>query len=145
MAYNSAIAEYVCEQLALGRSLLSISKDGPDKLGIYTMPSRAELWRWEETEPHKGNSVQARAIGFHQLAEECIEIANMPHIGETTTTNPDGTEFIKREDMLGHRRLQIDTRMRLLGKWLPKIYGDKIEHEHKGSVNITATKHDEAL
>jgi hypothetical protein len=29
--------------------------------------------------------------------------------------------------MLGHRRLQIETRLKLLSKWDPKRYGDKID------------------
>ena len=29
--------------------------------------------------------------------------------------------------MLGHRKLQIDTRKWMLSKMLPKIYGDKLE------------------
>ena len=32
---------------------------------------------------------------------------------------------IKREDMLGHRKLQIETRLKLLAKWNPKKWGDK--------------------
>ena len=28
--------------------------------------------------------------------------------------------------MLGHRRLQIDTRLRLIGKWHQHKYGDKV-------------------
>jgi hypothetical protein len=31
-----------------------------------------------------------------------------------------------REDMLGHRKLQIETRLKLLAKWSPKRYGDKL-------------------
>ena len=42
-------------------------------------------------------------------------------------------------------RTRIDTTKWSLAKRQPGRYGDKIEHEHKGSVNITATKHDEAL
>ena len=74
MAYNPAIADYVCEQLALGRSLLSISRDGPDK--IDGMPSRTELCNWEKTEPHGVNSTQARTTGYHKMAEECVDIAD---------------------------------------------------------------------
>jgi hypothetical protein len=33
----------------------------------------------------------------------------------------------------------------MLSKMLPKVYGDKVEHEHKGSVNIVATSQDEKL
>jgi len=30
------------------------------------------------------------------------------------------------EDMLGHRKLQIETRLKLLAKWNPKKYGDRV-------------------
>ena len=127
MAYNQAIADYVCEQLALGRSLLRISKDGPEKANGLQLPSRWEIRNWEDQEPHRANSKRAREVGCHVMAEECVEIADNPQLGEIVTEKADGGTEIRREDMLGHRRLQIDTRMRLLGKWLPKIYGDKIE------------------
>jgi hypothetical protein len=31
------------------------------------------------------------------------------------------------EDMLGHRKLQIETRLKLLAKWNPKKYGDRVQ------------------
>ena len=31
------------------------------------------------------------------------------------------------EDMLGHRKLQIETRLKLLAKWNPQKYGDKVQ------------------
>ena len=30
------------------------------------------------------------------------------------------------EDMLGHRKLQIETRLKLLSKWDPKRFGDRV-------------------
>ena len=33
----------------------------------------------------------------------------------------------RREDMLGHRRLQAETRLKLLAKWDPRRYGDRVE------------------
>ena len=35
---------------------------------------------------------------------------------------------IKKVDMLGHRKLQIETRLKLLAKFNPKKYGDKVVH-----------------
>jgi hypothetical protein len=29
--------------------------------------------------------------------------------------------------MLGHRKLQIETRLKLLAKWNPKKYGDRVQ------------------
>ena len=120
---QAPVAAYVCEQLALGRSLMSITRDP-----FPRMPSEAAIRDWEKTYPEFGSdSTRAREYGCHRMAAECLEIADNPHLGEIVTEKADGGTEIRREDMLGHRRLQIDTRMRLLGKWLPKIYGDKIE------------------
>jgi len=33
-------------------------------------------------------------------------------------------------------RLRVDTRKWILSKVLPKAYGDKIEHNHQGAINL---------
>ncbi|HXD37446.1 MAG TPA: hypothetical protein VN624_12375, partial [Rhodanobacter sp.] len=42
----------------------------------------------------------------------------------------------RQEDMLGHRKLRIDTRLKLLAKWDPKRYGDKQQLEHSGTLSL---------
>ena len=37
----------------------------------------------------------------------------------------DGSTEVRRGDMLGHRKLQIETRLKLLAKWDPKRYGGR--------------------
>jgi hypothetical protein len=51
--------------------------------------------------------------------------------GEVITDKADGRE-IKRSDMLGHRRLQVETRFKLLEKWDPTRYGRKTTREVSG-------------
>jgi len=46
---------------------------------------------------------------------------------------------VKKVEMLGHRKLQIETRLKLLAKWDPKRYGDLQKVEHSGSVDVAAT------
>ncbi|MNT50547.1 hypothetical protein D3C72_1874720 [compost metagenome] len=48
---------------------------------------------------------------------------------------------VKRGDMLGHRKLQIETRLKLLAKWNPKRYGDRMTQEHVGA-NDGPIQHD---
>ncbi|EFX61321.1 hypothetical protein DAPPUDRAFT_340134 [Daphnia pulex] len=61
------------------------------------------------------------------MFEDCLRIADTPAIGEIITD--DGEKVtVKREDMLGHRKLQIETRLKMLAKFNPKRYGDKIVH-----------------
>lgn len=119
-SYTKEDGETICAGLAEGHSLLEICQ----ATGISYEAAK----RWEKDVPqHATDSARAREIGCHALAEQCLRIADTPLLGEETTTKADGSVEIKTGDMLGHRRLQIDTRMRLLGKWLPKVYGEKLE------------------
>ena len=43
---------------------------------------------------------------------------------------------VKREDLLGHRKLQIHAREQLLAIWFPKNYGKKVGVEHTGTVSF---------
>jgi hypothetical protein len=58
------------------------------------------------------------------MAEECLIIADTPKFGQKQVMTEDGTATTL-EDMLGHRKLQIETRLKLLAKWNPKKYGDR--------------------
>lgn len=74
---------------------------------------------------------RARDIGADAIAEEALSIADTPQAGVITTVDEEGTKTVT-EDMLGHRKLQVDTRLKLLAKWNPKKYGDKIDHTLSG-------------
>lgn len=64
-------------------------------------------------------------MGFDAIAEEALIIADTPHWGMTETTAPNG-QTVTKQDMLGHRKLQIETRLKLLAKWDPKRYGERL-------------------
>ena len=68
---------------------------------------------------------RARDIGYDALAEECLLIADNPQFGQKQVMTDQGTATTI-EDMLGHRKLQIETRLKLLAKFHPSKYGDKI-------------------
>lgn len=78
---------------------------------------------------------RARDEGFDALAASCLKIADTPLEGVETTTDEDGVSE-KRGDMLGHRKLQIETRLKLLAKWDPRRYGEKIEATHEAGDSI---------
>lgn len=75
---------------------------------------------------------RARADGFDAIAEEALRIADTPVEGVRRKETEDGVE-VTTEDMLGHRRLQIETRLKLLAKWDPKRYGDKVQVDGPGA------------
>lgn len=105
--FSEALADEVCARLATGETVRSICDDPK-------MPSYATLWKWErENEEFSLQSARARRRGTHALADECIEIADDP------TLDPQD------------KRIRVDTRIRLIGKWNQHDYGDKVSVDAK--------------
>ena len=133
MAYNQAIADYVCEQLALGRGLRTIARDKREG-----MPAESTLRLWAiDNADLAARYARARMVGNEMDFEKLDEWANQEP--------PRGLDGKVDNGWVQWNKVRIDSRHWDLAKRQPGKYGDKIEHEHKGSVNITATRHDEAL
>jgi hypothetical protein len=100
--YNQEIAEMILDKLADGKPMKVICKE-------EGMPCYMSVLRWQRRHPEFGDLVaRAKVDGTHALADECIEIADE-----------------KKADP-ADRRVRIDTRLRLIGKWNATIYGDKV-------------------
>jgi hypothetical protein len=109
-------------------------------------PAWRTVYDWIEADPDLAARIaRARDIGADAIAEEALSIADTPQAGVITTVDEDGTKTVT-EDMLGHRKLQVDTRLKLLAKWNPKRYGDKIDHtlsgKNGGPIVISSTDAD---
>lgn len=133
MSYDrEALLPEICERLSRGEPLAQICND-------LHMPHRSVVYDWMDADEELARRIaQARAKGFDAIAEQCLVIADTPVEGVEITTDADGVSE-KRGDMLGHRKLQIETRLKLLAKWDPKRYGDLQKVEHSGSVDVAAT------
>lgn len=92
---------------------------------------------------------RACEVRADDMFDEMIEIADTPVAGEIRKQLKDGTEEVTIEDMLGHRRLQVDTRKWALARMNPRKYGEKVQvggAEDLPPVQIDATVlSDEAL
>ncbi len=109
------------------------------------MPSWQSVYAWlDEDKDFADRIAHARLLGEEAILQECLAIADTPQIGEETKTSDDGHE-VKRGDMLGHRKLRIETRLKLLAKWNPKKWGEKVGLEHSGTVTLTTEQTDAAL
>lgn len=118
--FTQEIADEILRRLSSGEPLAQICRD-------EEMPSVSSVYRWiEAVEEFAEGFARARAEGFDQIALDCLKIADEQEAGEIITDTPDG-KTIKTEDMLGHRKLRIETRLKLLAKWDPKRYGEKLE------------------
>jgi hypothetical protein len=116
--YTPELAREICERLSDGEPLRQICRDDH-------MPAWTAIYAWAAIDKNLSERIaQAREQGYDAIAEDLLAIADTPLMGETETSSANGLT-ITRQDMLGHRKLQIETRLKLLAKWNPKKYGDR--------------------
>jgi hypothetical protein len=126
--YNAKDAAEIVERLSKGEPLAVICRD-------EHMPAYRTVYRWmDENAEFSASIASARVDGFDAIAAECLSIADTPEEGEETTVKADGAIEKRTGDMLGHRKLKIETRLKLLAKWDPKRYGDRQQVEHSVAV-----------
>lgn len=117
--FTEELAEQILARLSDGEPLAQIIRsDG--------MPGLTTWYDWCSARPELSERFgRARDAGFDMIAMDALRIADTPELG-TITKLKDGAKEITQEDMLGHRKLQVETRLKLLAKWDPRRYGDKI-------------------
>jgi hypothetical protein len=100
-SFTQAKAEYICQKLAIGTPLSTICQS-------EAMPTIATVYTWQATRPaFLEASLRAKQTGTHSIADACIAIADDP-------------------DLEPHdKRIRIDTRLRLIGLWNRKEYGER--------------------
>jgi hypothetical protein len=107
--YSDQIAGEICRMLAKGVPLARVCD-------LADMPSYTTVRRWEDENPaFRALSTRAKQDGTHFLADDALRIAD----DESIDTQ--------------RAKLMIDTRLRLIGKWNAKAYGDKIEQTVQGA------------
>lgn len=136
--YTEALTIEICERIGNGEPLAQICRD-------EHMPQLTTVYDWQHAHPEFAERVaRARVAGFDMIAQEALTIADTPIVGIVSKlgkgeANKDGTpgELVvveqRREDMLGHRKLQVDTRLKLLACWDPRRYGAKVSQEITGA------------
>ena len=154
--YDPEIARIICEQLSEGVPLRQICRanDG--------FPAWRTVYDWmakDDAAAAAGGGVglsasiaRARDIGYDAIAEECLYIADTQTMTERVTEaeNPATGALVRsvvRSDDVNARRLQVETRLKLLAKFHPTKYGDKLGlHGVDGAAPIlTADARSEAL
>jgi len=119
--YTPKLVEDICARLAKGEPLAQICRD-------EGMPHPSTVRDWMDAKPDVSRAIaRAREDGEDWIAAECLAIADTPLEGEETKLDESGKVVeTKRGDMLQHRKLQIETRLKLLAKWNPRKWGEKV-------------------
>ena len=129
--YTPEIAKKICEQLSDGIPLRQICRENEGFPAWRTVYD----WMWRDAELSTAIA-RARDIGYDALAEECLYISDNIQMGKkkvftSGAKKDEDSVTVTEEDMLGHRKLQIETRLKLLAKFNPKKYGEYKAAEEK--------------
>jgi hypothetical protein len=123
ITYTHKLATTICREIAEGKSLREICRR-------KNMPHKGTVFEWACGATEAANKDgfpdmyrRARECQADSFADEVVKIAD-------STKDPQKA------------RVQIDARKWAAGKQRPKVYGDKINHEHSGGITLT---HEQAL
>lgn len=97
------------------------------------MPGITTVWDWQKADATLSERIaRAREAGFDQIAMDALAIAdNVDEDADSDTIHTERGEIPNKEWMM-RSKLRVDTRLKLLSKWDPKRYGDKITQEISG-------------
>lgn len=110
-------ADMICDAVSNGTTIAQICRD----LDI----ARFQIYAWIEADSDFRERMEAaRAAGYDAIADEALEIAD----DDTHDTLENGK--INRE-WVARSKLRFEARLKLLSKWHPKRYGEKLEIETK--------------
>lgn len=128
MAYNNTEREIIIGKVLAGLRLgtpLTVICSGEG------MPCDNSIRDWAEGDPVIAAAIaRAREVGFDAIALEALAIADDTR-NDTKVVGEDEREAANTE-WISRSKLRVETRLKLLAKWDPKRYGDKVQHTGDG-------------
>lgn len=105
----------ICERIAEGELITAIC-------GEPGMPSRGTVWRWTtEDATFRDDLARATAIATQSMADELLQLVRTPSADQVQASD---------------KRTAAENLRWLLGRRLPKDYGDRQQVEHSGGVSL---------
>lgn len=134
--YNPAdLVPEIVARLSTGETLRSICRD-------EHMPNYTIVYGWMDADADIAQRIaRARELGADAIAESILEIADDARNDYMESQDDQGGVAYKLNgEHIQRSKLRAEMRLKLLAKWQPKKYGDKLEldNKHSGSVQVEA-------
>lgn len=120
--YTQELADKICHELALGKSLRTVCKtDG--------MPDISTIFEWFRTkEGFTKQYEKAKQEASDALAEEILDISDESSGDYIEVVDKDGNVRTRlNQENIQRARLRVDTRKWLMSKMKPKKYGEQVD------------------
>jgi hypothetical protein len=131
--YTEELAAGICRRIAEGESLLRICEDAD-------MPARSAVMAWAADDCHGFHEKYNRAKQIRCLlfADEILDIADD---GRNDYYARDGggdgeTIHAVNHENINRSKLRVQARQWLAAKFMPRLYGDKVDVTHAGAVDV---------
>lgn len=127
------VVAQICARLSKGEPLAQICRD-------EGFPDPSTVWDWMQADASLSQAIaRAREEGFDAIASDCLAIADDGRNDYMDKLNADGEVIGKTLDAehVQRSKLRVETRLKLLAKWDPKRYGEKLQQEHSGGLEFT--------
>lgn len=120
--YTPEKAAKIIEQLSDGIPLRVICRQ-------EGMPAWRTVYDWMAKDAElSAHIARARELGYDAIAEECLDIADNGTNDWIEKTNADGSKYeALNGEHIQRSKLRIETRLKLLAKWNPKKYGERLD------------------
>lgn len=128
--YDAAKASTICDRLSKGEPLAEICR-------IEGMPPVRTVSQWKADHPtFAADFARARDEGYDAIAAECLKIADATENDTVMVGTGEHEREAANTEWISRSKLRVETRLKLLAKWDPKRYGEKIQTEHSGEIGI---------
>lgn len=118
--FTQEIADEICQRLAEGEPLRQICRD-------EHMPAWRTVYCWREQFPEFDTAItRARDIGTDAIAEDTLNLIDTEPEFAESWSNGGGSKHRDSAHVTWLKN-RVEQRMKLLAKWNPKRYGDKLE------------------
>ncbi len=118
--FTQPVADEICQRLSKGEPLAVICRD-------EGMPNDDTVRNWADADAVFSRSIaRARESGHDAIAARTRLTAR----GKTEESGGDSSGDVQRDKLI------IETDLKLLAKWDPKRYGERVEQVHSGEVGV---------
>ena len=122
---NQVIVEEICDWIAHGKTLRSYCR-------LKGKPSWRTIYNWlDKDSEFSSRFTQVRMMGADAIAEEALELIDTPPVltGSEESPKLDNAH-------VNWMRNRADLRLKLLAKWFPQRYGDRVGLDHTGDIKL---------
>lgn len=129
---NDKLLQEITERLSQGEPLAQICRD-------EGMPAARTVREWQQNDEQVSAAIaRAREEGFDAIAAECLDIADDGRNDWMNRAADAGDEQALQfnGEHVQRSKLRVDTRLKLLAKWDPKRYGERLAVDHGVQDNL---------